>query len=115
MPQSVTSPDARERFLVRSLVEEAITSSQLEGASTTRKSAMQMCRSGRAPANKSERMIFNNLQGMQLIRDKQGSALTPDMLLSIRQRGGRQVISPPGLACPKSSMQYPAVNASRPA
>ena len=53
MPNEVTNPQTRTRFLVRSLIEEAITSSQLEGASTTRQKAMEMFRSGRLPADKS--------------------------------------------------------------
>lgn len=41
-PSQVTDPSTRETYLIRSLVEEAITSSQLEGASTTRKVAKVM-------------------------------------------------------------------------
>lgn len=50
---------------VASLVEEAITSSQLEGAATTRPVAKEMLRTGRKPRNHSERMILNNYLGMQ--------------------------------------------------
>ena len=52
----------RSRF--SSLVEESITSSQLEGAATTREVAKEMIRSGRSPRDKSEQMIFNNYQAM---------------------------------------------------
>ena len=83
MPDEVTNPQTRTRFLVRSLIEEAITSSQLEGASTTRQKAMEMFRSGRAPADKSEQMIFNNLQGMEFIRAHQGDELTPELVKAI--------------------------------
>lgn len=86
MPEPVTTPGPRERFLVRSLVEEAITSSQLEGASTTRAAAMDMIRSGRSPGNKSERMIFNNLETMEFIRDHQKSPLTPQLVLEIHRK-----------------------------
>lgn len=85
LPEEVTAPDTRERFLFRSLVEEAITSSQLEGAATTRRQAMEMFRSEREPANKDERMIFNNLQGMELIRARRHDPLTPEMVLSIHR------------------------------
>ena len=83
MPNEVTNPQTRTRFLVRSLIEEAITSSQLEGASTTRQKAMEMFRSGRLPADKSEQMIFNNLQGMEFIRAHQGNELTPELVKAI--------------------------------
>jgi Fic family protein len=83
MPGEVTNPQTKTRFLVRSLIEEAITSSQLEGASTTRQKAMEMFRSGRLPADKSEQMIFNNLQGMEFIRAHQGDELTPALVKAI--------------------------------
>lgn len=86
LPEPVTNESTRARFLFRSLVEEAITSSQLEGAATTRKQAMEMIRSGRNPANKSERMIFNNLQGMKFIRENRETTLTPKLVLEIHRR-----------------------------
>jgi len=46
------SPEARERYLISSLMEEAIASSQIEGASTTRKVAKEMLREGRPPKNR---------------------------------------------------------------
>ena len=54
----------RDRYLMHSLIEEAITSSQLEGASTTRKVAEAMLRDKRQPRDRSETMIFNNYQAM---------------------------------------------------
>lgn len=83
MPSEVSSPETKTRFLVRSLIEEAITSSQLEGASTTRKKAMEMFRSGKHPTSKSEQMIFNNLRGMEFIRQNQEEPLTPELVLAI--------------------------------
>ena len=83
MPSEVSNPETKTRYLVRSLIEEAITSSQLEGASTTRKKAMEMFRSGKRPSNKSEQMIFNNLQGMEFIRENQNKPLTPQLVLDI--------------------------------
>jgi Fic family protein len=85
MPEQVTTPGPRERFLVSSLVEEAITSSQLEGASTTRAAALDMIRFGRSPANKSERMIFNNYEAMAFIREHQRDPLTPDLVLQLHR------------------------------
>jgi Fic family protein len=85
MPTEVTNPQTRTRFLVRSLIEEAITSSQLEGASTTRQQAMDMFRSGRAPLDRSEQMIFNNLKGMEFIRTHQDDELTPDLVKAIHR------------------------------
>jgi hypothetical protein len=39
IPEQLTNPEQRDRYVVRSLMEEAITSSQLEGAATTREVA----------------------------------------------------------------------------
>ena len=49
------------------MIEEAITSSQLEGAATTREAAKEMLREGRPPRDRSEKMILNNYQTMQMI------------------------------------------------
>ncbi len=83
MPSEVSNSETKTRYLVRSLIEEAITSSQLEGASTTRKKAMEMFRSGKRPSNKSEQMIFNNLRGMEFIREHQNEPLSSQLVLDI--------------------------------
>ncbi len=46
----------QKRFLVNSLMEEAIASSQIEGASTTTRVAKEMLRTGRQPADRPERI-----------------------------------------------------------
>ncbi len=53
-----------DRYLFNQLMEEAITSSQLEGASTTRRVAEEMLRSGRDPRDISEQMIHNNFAAL---------------------------------------------------
>ena len=53
-PQGVTSRSSRDRYLLSSLMEEAISSSQMEGAATTRDGAKAMIRSRRPPRNRSE-------------------------------------------------------------
>jgi Fic family protein len=83
-PEQVTDPDTRDTYLIRSLVEEAITSSQLEGASTTRRVAKEMIREGREPRTRSERMILNNYQGMEFIRRFVGQPLTPSIILEFQ-------------------------------
>ncbi len=85
MADAVANPANRDRYVVSSLIEEAITSSQLEGASTTRRVAKEMLRSGRAPRDRSERMIANNYAAMQLVGNKRGTDLTPDMLFELQR------------------------------
>ena len=84
MPAQITNPETSNQYYVASLIEEAITSSQLEGASTTRQVAKQMIRSARAPADRSERMILNNFRTMQAIRRHKDCPLSPDLLLEIQ-------------------------------
>lgn len=81
----VTNPSTRERYVVSSLIEEAITSSQLEGASTPRKVAKEMIRSGRHPVTKSERMILNNFVAMQRVIEIRNEPLHPDLVLDLHR------------------------------
>lgn len=74
-----------QRYLIGSLIEEAITSSQLEGASTTRKVAATMLRSGRKPRDLSEKMIFNNYQAMEHLRSLRDVKLTPGHVLELHR------------------------------
>ena len=55
-------------YRVRQIIEEAISSSEIEGARpTTRELARQMVREQRTPASRDERMILNNWHAMQRI------------------------------------------------
>ncbi len=76
----------REQFVIRSLMEEAIASSQLEGASTTTPKAKELLRTGRKPKDRSEQMILNNWETMQFIREKRKSTLTKEFITEIHQR-----------------------------
>ena len=73
-----------ERYLMSSLIDEAITSSQLEGAATTRVVAKEMLRTGRSPRDNSERMIVNNYHAMEFLRGNHGEKLTRGMLLELQ-------------------------------
>ena len=81
----VTNPRSSDRYLVSSLVEEAIASSQLEGASTTRQLAKEMIHTRRAPRTHSEQMILNNFQAMQLAREFAGEPLTEELILELHR------------------------------
>ena len=81
----VLHSESRDRYLASSVMEEAITSSQLEGASTTRLVAKAMLRTGRPPRDPSERMILNNYRGLELARDLVGEELSLPMLLELHR------------------------------
>lgn len=74
-----------QRYRISSLMEEAITSSQLEGASTTYKVAKNMLRNSRRPHNKSEQMISNNYAAMMFIREAKSTPLTPELILELHK------------------------------
>lgn len=83
LPEKITNPHTRDAYCVSSLIEESITSSQLEGAVTTRKVAEDMLRSGREPRNKSERMIVNNFAAMQRIGELCKVPLKPEHVFEL--------------------------------
>lgn len=79
---SVHSEEKR-RYMIRSLVDEAIASSQIEGAVTTRVVAKEMLRTGRKPKDRSERMIYNNYQSMQMIKKHLADPLSVGLIQQI--------------------------------
>ncbi len=80
------STTMQKKYLINSLMEEAIASSQLEGAATTRKVAKRMLQENRKPHSHSERMILNNYITMRFIKEnaKQGQLLTIDLIKQIQ-------------------------------
>jgi len=86
----------QRRHLERALIEEAMTSSQLEGASTTRRVAKEMLVSGRAPRDRSESMIYNNFATMQALSGARDLPLTRAMILDIHRRLMRDAMDDAG-------------------
>lgn len=83
--EQVTNPQTRATYLVKSLIEEAITSSQLEGAVTTREVAKDMIQRGRKPRDRSERMVMNTYEAMRFIREIKGEKLTPQIIFELQR------------------------------
>lgn len=71
------------KYMVSSLMEEAITSSQIEGAVATIKDAKKMLLEKRRPKNKSEQMIYNNFVTMRSIKDVCKKKLDLKVLLDL--------------------------------
>lgn len=83
---STASDSLQNRFLVSSLImEEAITSAQLEGASTTREVAKKMLEEEREPIDEDERMILNNYLLLKYAEQNKSSELTLDMILEFHR------------------------------
>lgn len=81
--EAVMSRGDRDRYLVNSLMDEAISSSQLEGASTSRIVARRMLEAGRAPRDTGERMIVNNFRAMSMLRERLAEPVSPGLILDI--------------------------------
>jgi len=75
LQQNPLLPSDKTEYLGSSLLEEAVASSQVEGAATTTEVAKEMLRTGRNPRNESEQMIFNNLRAIQYIAECHASNL----------------------------------------
>jgi Fic family protein len=84
VPEPVThDAPSRARYVVTSLIEEAITSSQLEGAATTHRVAKEMLRSGHPPRTRDERMIVNNYRAMLRVGEIRHERLTPALVCEL--------------------------------
>jgi Fic family protein len=59
----------KNAYLISSIMEEAIASSQMEGAATTRKVAKDMLRKREKPKNKGQQMILNNYLTISYIKE----------------------------------------------
>jgi Fic family protein len=86
MPGEVVNSDTRDRYYISSLMEEALTSSQLEGAVLTRAEAKDLLRAGRQPGSKHERMVVNNFLTMQHLQELKDQDLTPELIREIHRR-----------------------------
>lgn len=75
----------KTKFMISSIMEEAISSSQMEGASTTRKKAKEMILQERKPKNRSEQMILNNFMTMKYIVQHKNDELSVENLLYIHK------------------------------
>ena len=76
----------RQYYLLSSIMEEAIASSQMEGASTTRKVAKEMLRKQAKPKDKSQQMIVNNYNTIRFLSEHKDVSLTPDFILEIHRQ-----------------------------
>ena len=76
-----SNSDVKQKFLISSLVmEEAINSAQLEGASTTRRVAKKMLVEERKPRSEDELMILNNYLLMNELKELLDAPLSIEMI-----------------------------------
>jgi Fic family protein len=79
------TPEDRTEFFKNSLIEEAIASSQIEGAATTTDIAREMIKTGRNPRNESEQMIFNNFKAIRAIESRLDEELDMQFILDVHE------------------------------
>ena len=82
---AVIPEQEKEKYLVSSLMEEAISSSQIEGASTTRKVAKEMLKRKMKPKTRSEQMIYNNYAAIRFIAEHKDEPMSASLLLQIHR------------------------------
>ncbi|MBI4384795.1 MAG: Fic family protein [Nitrospinae bacterium] len=85
LDEPVPNKELKEKYLMRSLIEEAISSSLLEGAATTRKKAKELLISGKKPVSHAEKMIFNNYTTVKKLSSFKDRPLSIELLNSIHR------------------------------
>lgn len=80
---AIIPTEDKKKYLISSIMEEAIASSQLEGAATTREVAKEMLRMKRAPTNYSEQMILNNYLTINKLLEFKNEKLTKELILEM--------------------------------
>lgn len=76
----------KQKLIAHGVMEEAIASSQLEGAATERRVAKKMLQEGRKPTNHSEQMILNNYLSMRAIeKTYKNEKMSLDLILELHR------------------------------
>ncbi|KOS07021.1 hypothetical protein AM493_14005 [Flavobacterium akiainvivens] len=83
--QNTITPEDQASYLKNSIMDEAIASSQIEGAATTTDVARDMIKSGRSARNESEQMILNNYRAITEIESRTEEPLSVQLILEIHQ------------------------------
>lgn len=78
--------DLQRTYIQRTLAEEAISSSQMEGAATTREVARKMIAEGRKPKDDGERMILNNYLTMESLDKWKDRPLSEELLCEMQRQ-----------------------------
>lgn len=84
--------EMKDRVLLDSLMDEAIATSQIEGAVTTRRVAKDLLRTGRKPTDRSEQMIVNGYRTIRLLCEKRDTPLSVELLHEIQESMTRDTL-----------------------
>lgn len=83
--QGIIPERDKKFYLINSIMEEAIASSQMEGASTTRKVAKEMLRKQLKPKNRGQQMIYNNYATIRYLVENQEQEFSVELLKEIQR------------------------------
>jgi Fic family protein len=96
MIEAIGDEGVRTQYRIDQLIEEAISSSLIEGAKlTTRAQAKAMIRDERAPTSHGEKMVLNNYRAMKRLLEIGKQSLTLDDLLEIHSILGEDALDSP--------------------
>ena len=84
-----------QKYLASSLMEEAIASSRMEGAATTRVVAKEMLLRQAKPKDTSQQMIVNNYQTIRFLVSHTHEDFSPELLLEIHKRIAEKTLDDP--------------------
>jgi Fic family protein len=82
----VLNSESRGSFLFKAAVEEAFSSSVIEGAVTTRLVARDLIREERRPRDISEQMVLNNYRTMQWLKERLEEPLSPGLMAQLQEQ-----------------------------
>ena len=83
---TIKSDAEQNRYLISALCEEAIASSEIEGAVVTRKEAKEMLLQNRKPKNRDQQMVLNNFRTIQMLNERKSEPLTVELLEEIQRQ-----------------------------
>ena len=92
---TLESPDDQKRYLISSLCEEAIASSEIEGAVVTRKEAKEMLLKNKKPQSRDEQMVVNNFRTIQMLNERRKQPLTGELLQEIQRELTEKTLDDP--------------------
>lgn len=85
LSEHTISEKNRHYYLLSSIMEEAIASSQMEGAATTRKVAKEMLRKQKKPKDQGQQMILNNYNTIMYLSERKDEPLSAQLLLDVHK------------------------------
>ena len=85
----------KQYYQISSIMEEAIASSQMEGASTTREVAKEMLRKQKKPKDQSQQMILNNYNTIIYLSNRKDDPLSANLLLDVHKHITEKTLDKP--------------------